>query len=351
MSEPLTRRVGLSPGTLLHIGERHLDTARLELFSYTPEQLEHRADLAVEACLEACQQPGNHWANLTGIHDVALVERLGSAAGLDSLALEDILNTEHRPKVEVFDELLLVILKMLAYDREGDNLVSEQVSIVLGQNKVVTFQERPWDLFDGVRDRLQTTRGRMRHRGPDYLAYALIDAVVDGYFVVLEELSERLTDLEEELAGRPQRTTLQRIHQFKRELIVLRKAVWPLREVVAGLERDGGELIDERTAPFLRDLYDHVIQVIETVETLRDTVSGLLDLYLSSVSQRTNEIMKVLTVMATIFIPLTFIAGVYGMNFHYMPELQWRWGYPALWLFMITCAVGMLMAFRRKNWL
>jgi magnesium transporter len=191
----------------------------------------------------------------------------------------------------------------------------------------------------------------MRHRGTDYLAYALIDAVVDGYFVVLEQLSERLTDLEEELAGRPLRNTLQRIHQFKRDLIVLRKAVWPLREVVAALERNEAELIDERTAPFLRDLYDHVVQVIETVETLRDTISGLLDLYLSSVSQRTNEIMKVLTVVATIFIPLTFLVGVYGMNFHYMPELGWRWGYPALWLLMLTCAIGMLIAFRSKKWL
>lgn len=351
MNDPVSRRIGLSPGTLLHIGERRLDTARLELFSYTPEHLEHRTDLAVEDCLEACHQAGNHWANLTGIHEVSLVERLGGAAGLDSLALEDILNTGHRPKVEVFDDRLLVILKMLAFDRESDTLISEQVSIVLGERMVVTFQERPWDQFDGVRERLQTTRGRMRHRGPDYLAYALIDAVVDGYFEVLEQLTERVADLEDELAGHHQRTTLQRIHQFRRDLIVLRKAVWPLREVVAALERDGAEFIDERTTPFLRDLYDHIIQVIETVETLRDTVTGLLDLYLSSVSQRTNEIMKVLTVVSTIFIPLTFLAGVYGMNFRYMPELEWRWGYPALWLFMVACGLGMLIVFRRKKWL
>jgi magnesium transporter len=351
MGDKVKQRVGLSPGTLLHIGERRLEQARLELFSYTPEQLEQQRDLTAETCLVACHQPGNHWVNLTGLHDVALVEQLGSSVGLDALALEDLLNTEHRPKVEVFDETLLVILKMLAFDKGSDNLVSEQVSIALGHNLVITFQERPWDLFDGVRERLQTTRGRMRHRGTDYLAYALIDAVVDGYFVVLEQLSDRLTDLEEELAGRPLRNTLQRIHQFKRDLIVLRKAVWPLREVVAALERNEAELIDERTAPFLRDLYDHVVQVIETVETLRDTISGLLDLYLSSVSQRTNEIMKVLTVVATIFIPLTFLVGVYGMNFHYMPELGWRWGYPALWLLMLTCAIGMLIAFRSKKWL
>lgn len=351
MTDRIERRVGLSPGTLLHIGERHLDTAHLELFSYTPEQLDHRTDFAVGECLEACRMPGNHWANLSGIHDIQMVEQLGLGIGLDSLALEDILNTEHRPKVEVFDDLLLVILKMLAIDSESGRLVSEQVSIALGGNRVVTFQERPWDLFDGVRERLQTTRGRMRHRGPDYLAYALMDAVVDGYFVVLEKLAEQVADLEDELSENPERTILTRIHHFKRDLIVLRKAVWPLREVVATLERDGAELIDEGTTPFLRDLYDHIIQVIETVETLRDTATGLLDLYLSSVSQRTNEIMRVLTVMATIFIPLTFLVGVYGMNFQYMPELQWRWGYPVLWLLMIACAAGMLLFFRRKKWL
>lgn len=351
MGEPVGRRIGLSPGTLLHIGERHLEKSRLELFSYTPDQLEQQADLTARQALEICRQPGNHWFNLIGIHDVELVEQVGGAAGLDALALEDLLNTDHRPKVEIFDETLLVILKMLAFDEERDGLVSEQVSIALGRNLVVSFQERPWDLFDGVRERLQTTRGRMRHRGPDYLAYALIDAVVDGYFVVLEQFSERLSDLEEELAGQPGRGTLRRIHQFKRDLIVLRKAVWPLREVVGGLERNEADLIDERTLPFLRDLYDHIIQVIETVETLRDTMASLLDLYLSSVSQRTNEIMKVLTVMATIFIPLTFLVGVYGMNFDYMPELRWRWGYPALWLAMLACAGGMLAVFRRRRWL
>jgi len=351
MKHSASRRVGLSPGTLLHIGERRLDQAFIECYSYTPEDLTHRENLSAEECLALCRESGSHWVNLVGIHDVSLVEQLGGGVGLDALALEDVLNTGHRPKVEIYDGALLVILKMLSFDREAGSLLSEQVSIVLGANVVVSFQERPWDLFNGVRDRLQTTRGRMRHRGPDYLAYALIDAVVDGYFVLLEGMTESVSDLEEELAGQPQRETLQRIHQLRRDLGVVRKAVWPLREVVAALERDGVELIDERTAPFLRDLYDHVVQVIETVETLRDTVSGLLDLYLSSTGQRTNEIMRVLTVVATIFIPLTFIVGVYGMNFHYMPELQWRWGYPALWLLMIIGALGMLVAFRTKKWL
>jgi magnesium transporter len=351
MNEPVTRRVGLSPGTLLHIGERHLDTARLELFNYTPEQLEHRDSLTIEACLEATRQPGLHWVNLLGIHDVPLVEQLGRSFGLNSLALEDLLNTDHRPKAENFGDSLLVILKILSIDEEKGRLASEQVSIALTASAVLSIQEQPGDVFDGVRERLASPRGRHRQRGADYLAYSLIDSVVDSYFPVLERLGEMLTDIEEELADRPQRATLQRIHALKRDLMVVRKAVWPLREVVSGLEREGSELIDERTIPFLRDLYEHLVQIIDTTEIYRDSVSGLLDLYLSSVSQRTNEIMKVLTVMATIFIPLTFLVGVYGMNFDYMPELRWPWGYPALWVLMIACVVGMLTLFRCKKWL
>lgn len=351
MNEPVTRRVGLSPGTLLHIGERRLDTARLELISYTADQIEHRDDLTPDKALANCRQPGIHWVDLLGIHDVPLVEQLGRGFGLNSLALEDLLNTDHRPKAENFGDSLLVILKILSFDEDQGRLASEQVSIALTANTVLSIQEQPGDVFDGVRERLRSPRGRHRQRGADYLAYSLIDSVVDSYFPVLERLGEILTDIEEELADRPQRATLQRIHTLKRDLMVVRKAVWPLREVVSGLEREGSELIAESTIPFLRDLYEHLIQIIDTVEIYRDSVSGLLDLYLSSVSQRTNEIMKVLTVMATIFIPLTFLAGVYGMNFQYMPELHWRWGYPTLWLFMIVCAGGMLLAFRRKKWL
>ena len=253
--------------------------------------------------------------------------------------------------MENFGDSLLVILKVLSIDEELGRLASEQVSIALTASAVLSIQEQPGDVFDGVRERLDAPRGRHRQRGADYLAYSLIDSVVDSYFPVLERLGEMLTDIEEELADRPQRATLQRIHALKRDLMVVRKAVWPLREVVSGLEREGSELIDERTIPFLRDLYEHLIQIIDTVEIYRDSVSGLLDLYLSSVSQRTNEIMKVLTVVATIFIPLTFLVGVYGMNFDYMPELRWRWGYPVLWLLMIVCVGGMLITFRRRKWL
>jgi len=351
MSEPARQRIGLSPGTLLHIGERRLETARLDLVSYTPEQIEQRSDLSADECLESCRNPGLHWVDLLGIHDIPLVEQLGRGFGLNSLALEDLLNTDHRPKAENFGDSLLVILKTLSFDEKLGRLASEQVSIALTTNAVLSIQEQPGDVFDGVRERLRSPHGRHRQRGADYLAYSLIDSVVDSYFPVLERLGEVLTDIEEELADRPQRATLQRIHALKRDLMVVRKAVWPLREVVSGLEREGSELIDERTIPFLRDLYEHLIQSIDTVEIYRDSVSGLLDLYLSSVSQRTNEIMKVLTVVATIFIPLTFMVGVYGMNFDHMPELHWQWGYPALWVLMLSCVAGMLIVFRWRKWM
>lgn len=351
MNEPGRQRIGLSPGTLLHIGARRLETARLELISYTPVLIEQRDDLTPDACLEGCRQPGLHWVNLLGIHDVPLVEQLGRGFGLNSLALEDLLDTGHRPKAENFGDSLLVILKILDFDKSLGRLTSEQVSIVLNATAVLSVQEQPGDVFDSVRERLRSPRGRHRQRGTDYLAYSLIDSVVDSYFPVLEHLGEVLVDIEEELADRPQRATLQRIHALKRDLMVVRKAVWPLREVVSSLEREGSELIEERTLPFLRDLYEHLVQIIDTTEIYRDSVAGLLDLYLSSVSQRTNEIMKVLTIMATIFIPLTFLVGVYGMNFDYMPELRWPWGYPALWVLMIACAAVMLIAFRIKKWL
>ncbi|TLM68173.1 MAG: magnesium/cobalt transporter CorA [Deltaproteobacteria bacterium] len=351
MGEPARQRIGLSPGTLLHIGERRLETARLDLIDYGPELFVQQTDCSADECLERCRQPGLHWVDLLGIHDVPLVEKLGRGFGLNSLALEDLLNTEHRPKVENFGDSLLVILKILSLDAAGSRLETEQVSIAVTGNAVLSIQEQPGDVFNGVRERLRSPKGRHRQRGADYLAYSLIDSIVDSYFPVLEQLGEILTDLEEELADRPQRATLQRIHTLKRDLMTVRKAVWPLREVVSSLEREGSELIEERTVPFLRDLYEHLVQIIDTTEIYRDSVSGLLDLYLSSVSQRTNEIMKVLTIMATIFIPLTFLVGVYGMNFDYMPELRWEWGYPALWLLMIACAAGMLAGFRFKKWL
>jgi magnesium transporter len=251
--------------------------------------------------------------------------------------------------VEDCGEYVFVVLKMLSSDR--NKITSEQISIVLGPDFVVSFQEREGDVFNPIRERIRIGRGRIRKMGADYLAYALLDSVVDNYFIFLEKLGDKIEFLEEELVTNPTTETLQTIHDLKTEMVFLRKSVWPLREIISGLERGESALIQESTEIYLRDVYDHTIQVIDTVETFRDMVSGMLDIYLSSVSNRMNEVMKVLTIIATIFIPLTLIAGIYGMNFQYMPELGWRWGYPMVWLIMLVIGALMLVYFRRERWL
>jgi magnesium transporter len=292
------------------------------------------------------------WINVEGLHQVEILEKLGECYGFHPLVLEDILNTDQRPKMEDYGDYLYVVLKMLSLQGQKNEIVTEQVSILLGSNFVISFQEGgEGDVFNSIRDRIKNGKGRIRKMGADYLAYALLDAVVDNYFIILEKLGEKIELLEEELVTRPTSHTLNLIHHMKREMIFLRKAVWPLREVVGGLERAETSLFKEATRIYLRDIYDHTIQVIDTVETFRDMVSGMLDIYLSSVSNRLNSVMKVLTIIATIFMPLTFLAGIYGMNFKYMPELEWRWGYPFIWLIMIGIGVFMLIYFRKKKWM
>jgi magnesium transporter len=285
------------------------------------------------------------------VHQVELIEKIGECYGFHPLILEDILNTDQRPKVEDFGEYLYVVLRMLACNGDNDGIFSEQISIILGSNYVLSLQEREMGVFGSLRERLRSGKGRMRKLGADYLAYALLDAVVDNYFVVLEKIGERIETLEEQLVSSPAPATLHEIHKLKRDMIIIRKSVWPLREVIAALERGDTSLISDSTRVYLRDVYDHTVHVIDTLETFRDMISGMLDIYLSSVSHRLNEVMKVLTIIATIFIPLTFIVGVYGMNFKFMPELEWHWGYPALLLFMLGIVAGMMVYFRKKKWI
>ncbi|MBI5640616.1 MAG: magnesium/cobalt transporter CorA, partial [Nitrospirae bacterium] len=256
------------------------------------------------------------------------------------------------PKMEDYSDYLYIVLKMLYYDDKVKRIITEQISLICGPNFVISFQEGlEGDVFSAVRDRIRNNKGRIRKMGADYLVYSLLDAVVDNYFMILEKLGEDIEDLEEKLITKPTSETLHEIHYLKREMIFLRKAVWPLREVISGLERGESALIHESTRVYLRDVYDHTIQVIDTIETFRDMVSGMLDIYLSSISNRLNAVMKVLTIIATIFMPLTFIAGVYGMNFRHMPELDWQYGYPLIWLVMITIGISMLIFFRKKDWL
>lgn len=346
-----SKKIGLPPGSLVHVGQQKTEQPILSLLEYDGTHFVAPRPVSVEAVQTCRLSTPVSWVNLTGLHDVALLDQLGSTFGIHPLALEDILNTQHRPKLEVFDDFILIILKMLHFNEKTGTVDAEQVSLVIGRHFVLSFQEREGDVFDSVRERLQRSSGRIRQRGPDYLAYALTDCIVDSYYEILEKVGDCLADVEEQLLAQPDQSSLGQVHHFKRELMLLRKSVWPLREVVSELGKGDLELVHEDTRVFLRDLYDHTIQVMDIVELFRDTVSSLQDLYLSSVSNRMNEVMKVLTIMASIFIPVTFIAGIYGMNFEYMPELQWRWAYFAVWGVILGCIIGMLLFFKQKRWL
>ena len=344
------KEVGLPPGSLVHVGKQKVDKPSISLVDYFQDYFDTRTDITIEEATASKETETISWINLSGIHDTSLIEMFGQKFGIHNLALEDILNTQHRPKVEEMEGFSLIILKMLFFVDETQSIEAEQISIVLAPKYVLTFQEREGDVFDGVRGRLQRSNGRIRQRGTDYLAYALIDSIVDSYFHILEKVGDNLTQLEEDLLINPEQSTLGRVHHYKHQLMLLRKSVWPLRDVIGELYKEESPMIREDTQVFLRDLYDHTIQVLDTVEIFRDTVSGLQDLYMSAVGNRMNEIMKVLTIMASIFIPLTFIAGIYGMNFEYIPELKWRWGYFAIWGVMLGCVAGMVLYFRSKKW-
>jgi len=346
-----SRKAGLPPGTLVHIGERKTEKVRITVIDYDETHFEQEVMKTVEECFPFKDKPTVTWINIDGLHDVQIIEKLGGHFGLHPLLLEDILNTEQRPKMEDFGDYIFLVVKMLHYNDTSEHIETEQVSLILGPNWVISFQERGGDVFDPIRDRLKKNKGRIRKMGADYLAYALVDAIVDNYFIILEEFGEAIEDTETELATNPTRETLQTIRTMKREMVFLRKSVWPLRELVSGLERGGSPLVHESTGVYLRDVYDHTVQVIDTVESFRDMISGMLDIYLSSISNRMNEVMKVLTIFAAIFIPLTFVAGIYGMNFEYMPELRWHWGYFGVLIVMACVAIVMLIYFRRKRWL
>ena len=325
MAERLKKRsakAGLPPGSLVHIGAKKTGAPLIRILDYDADSVRERNEAAVEECIPFRDSESVTWIDVEGLHDVGLLERLGSCYGVHALILEDILNTDQRPKADDMESYIYVVLKMLDFDPQSLEIVSEQVSIVLGRNYVISLQEgREGDLFEPLRERIRSNKGRIRKLGPDYLAYSLLDTIIDHYFVILEKFAERIETLEDDLVSDPRPETLQQIHRLKREMI------------------------------FLRDIYDHAIHIIDSIETYRDMLSGMLDIYLSSVSNRMNQVMKVLTIIATIFMPLTFLAGVYGMNFKHMPEIGWRWSYPLLWLVMLGIAGVMLYFFKKKNWL
>jgi magnesium transporter len=345
------KKAGLPPGTLVHVGERKAGKARITIIDYDERHFEEKEAKSVEESFPFKDKPTVTWINIDGVHQLEILEKVGEHFNIHPLVLEDIVNTGQRPKIEDFVDYIFLTLKMLRYSEEENETKAEQVSMILGSNFVISFQENEGDVFDPIRQRIRAGKGRIRKMGSDYLAYALMDAIVDNYFTILEKLGDRIEDFEEELVVNPTPQTLQAIHQLKREMIFLRKSVWPLREVINRLERWESSLIKKPTAIYFRDVYDHTIQVIDSVETFRDMLSGMLDIYLSSVSNKMNEVMKVLTIIATIFIPLTLVAGIYGMNFKFMPELETAVGYPIVLLIMLCVGVVMIFYFRKKRWL
>lgn len=345
------KKPGLPPGTLVHVGEKKVEKVKITVLDYDEKTVEEREVVDIEECFPYRDKSSISWINIDGLHQTDIIEKIGHHYGIHPTVLEDIVNTDQRPKIYDMGEYLFLILKMISYSENEKRVQAEQISLLLGNNYVISFQEREGDVFQAIRDRIRYNKGRVRRMGSDYLAYVLMDAVVDNYFIVLETVGDQIEEMEDEVMTSPTTETLQKLNRIKRRLLFLRKSVWPLREVVSHLERIESNLVKKQIHPYLRDIYDHTIQVVDMLETMRDMNSGMFDMYLSSVSNRMNEVMKVLTIIATIFIPLTFIAGIYGMNFEFMPELKWRWAYFSVWGLMIVVGVIMISYFRRKKWL
>ncbi|PKP25806.1 MAG: magnesium and cobalt transport protein CorA [Bacteroidetes bacterium HGW-Bacteroidetes-2] len=343
---------GLAPGTLLFTGVQKMSQVDLNLIHYSEDHYEEIFPKSISEIIQIQKSfSGISWVNIDGLHDENTIEEVCTYLGIHKLTMEDILSVGQRPKIEEHSGYLHIVLKMFMLDPTDDTIEEEQLSFILKGNILITFQERTGDVFDSVRKRLKEGKGFIRKRGTDYLLYALLDSVVDNYFIILETFGEKLEQVETALLENPDKNTLNKLHLLRRETLNLRRSIYPLREVVSRFEKMEEPFINPEIKVFIRDLYDHTIQVIETIEVFRDMASGLLDLYMNSVSNKMNEIMKVLTIMASIFIPLTFIAGVYGMNFENMPELNYKYGYYIVWIIMLLLIVGMLFYFKKKKWL
>lgn len=340
----------MPPGTLAVSEGVAVEKPVLTLFQYDEKNC-----IEKEITVDEIETPaGDHtvsWINVDGLGDVTVFETIGNLFGIHDLALEDILNIDQRPKIEEHDGYFLIVLKMIYHNENDGNIEVEQVSMVLKRSVVLTFQEKRGDVFSSIRDRIRNSRGRIRKRGNDYLAFALLDAIIDHYFVVFEQLGEQVTACENEVISNPTPATSARIHILRNKLITLRRAIWPLRDVISELKKSESDLFSDETELFFRDLYDHTIQIIEAIETYREMLSGLLDGYQNAVSNKMNEIMKILTIISTMFIPLSFLAGLYGMNFKNMPELETTWGYPVLLGVMLCIAGLLLLYFKRKKWI
>lgn len=345
------KKVGLSPGSLVYIGPKRDSKPKITIFNYTSEGYSEKTVETIEECLPYKDEKSVTWINIDGVHDMELIDKIGNLFELHPLLLEDVVNTTQRPKMDEFDDHLFAVLRMLTYDEKENCIMSEQVSIVLSKKFVLSFQEDEGDLYDPIRARIRDNKSKIRDFGTDYLVYRIMDVTVDHYYTLIEKLGDKIEHLEDKVLRQPPRTILQEIQDVKKDLLLLRRSVYPLREVLAAMTRDDNKMIVKKTQKFIRDVHDHTVHVIEALEMFRETVNGLKDAYHSHLNIEMNKTIQTLTIITTIFIPLSFIAGVYGMNFEYMPELTSKYGYPATLAVMVVLAVGMLFYFRRRKWL
>ncbi len=345
------QKAGLAPATAEYVGDPREFKPWFDIMDYGENHFEEKFKLGLENVQEIFSDQHIRWINVTGLHNVALIDKFSEVLCLHGLVKEDIVHTNQRPKLDEYDDYLYVVVKMLSFDNKENALNSEQLSIVLKGNTIVTFIEDEGDIFDELRDRIRKGNIKLRRSGADYLLYCILDTLVDNYFVVLEKIGNKLEELEIRMLNDAVKEDLQELHKSKRDLIYLRKFIWPLREVISTLSKGDRFHLEGNTSLYLRDVYDHCIHVIDTLETFREVSSGLMDVYLSSISNRMNAVMKTLTIISTIFIPLTFLVGVYGMNFKFMPELNEKWAYPTVWILMISLASVMMIWFKRKRWL
>lgn len=344
------KKVGLSPGSIVYTGDKESQHLFIESFDYNLDTVEEKIHAKIEDTFQYKLTKNVTWTNINGLNHVDAIEKIGNHYNIHPLTLEDTVNTSQRPKVEDYDNYMFVVLKMLYHDT-NENVITEQVSFILGDNYVLSFQEAEGDVFDTVRDRIRFSKGRIRGLGSDYLLYALVDAVIDHYYIIVETMGNKIEDLEDNLFnGFSQEEISQEIQNLKREVLKVRRAIFPLREIISKIEKNENELIKDKTLHYFRDIYDHVIQLSENIDIFREMTWSLMDMYMTALSNKMNEVMKVLTIIATIFIPLTFIAGVYGMNFDNIPELHYQYAYFILWGIMIVLFLAMVYYFKKKKW-
>lgn len=343
------RKLGAPPGTLIHIGRESTDDVVITRCCYDESTYNEERDITLDKLFSSEPRLAVQWVNFDGVHDIKMIEQIGTHYNIDTLVLEDIVNTSQRAKIEDYGDYIYLVLKMLTCNSKSGEIESEQVSIVFNSRMVFTFQEKQGDDFGPLRDRIRK-KGRIRRMGTDYLAYSILDYIADNYFIVLEKTGDRIEKIEDEVLTSPDENTLRKIHELKRDILMIKKAVWPLRDVLALMIRPENDFIQESITFYLRDAYDHIIEIMDTIEAYRDFMAGLLDIYLSGISKRTNEIMKVLALISTVFLPLTFIAGVYGMNFRYMPGLEHNAGFFIIIGLMLSVVIFMFIVFKKRKW-